>query len=529
MKGLKTLTLLAISLLGLSACGQTGGEDEFDGEKLKISMRNLYFGSWAGGDRYLDEIENRFQVKITPSSYSYNDWNSQVSGAINGNNLTDVFQFNVTQFNYANSYKFWAEGNTIKALPDDLSAWPNLKKMIDNLTSIDSLKINGHLYGIPIAKNIAKPKVDYSPFTYLYRRDWAKQYGVYQENDEYTYDQFINLIETFHRKLNPSGNSDQFAIADVEWGFPSITNFYKDSPHCFSFDESAKKYVGTFATDSYVEGLEIAKGYVDTKVYGYDQYSALEGGARKAYTQSKCGVFYENLSYSNYQVIRDAFETANSGNPQFNLDDATAIMKVKGKDGKYALEGTDNWFSMTLFNYDISDAKMNKILDILDYLLSEEGTMLAVYGLEGYDYQKGADGKIALTKNGWPKDDFGKYVEKTNGAKFLRYVATLGNDYLADDPLTDQSSFAILNRWNDEMDQANANKALRVFKEKEEVMWLSTPLKDQYEANLLSSANDQVIRYSYSKIDKSAYMKAVSEGQWPKVLDEINEILGYKK
>ena len=151
MKGLKTLTLLAISLLGLSACGQTSGGDEFDGEKLKISMRNLYFGSWAGGDRYLDEIEDRFKVKITPSSYSYNDWNSQVSGAINGNNLTDVFQFNVTQFNYANSYKFWAEGNTIKALPDDLSTWPNLKKMIDNLTSIDSLKINGHLYGIPIA------------------------------------------------------------------------------------------------------------------------------------------------------------------------------------------------------------------------------------------------------------------------------------------------------------------------------------------------------------------------------------------
>ena len=39
-----------------------------------------------------------------------------------------------------------------------------------------------------------------------------------------------------------------------------------------------------------------------------------------------------------------------------------------------------------LFNYDISDNKMNKILDIIDYLLGEEGTRLAIYGKEGTKY-----------------------------------------------------------------------------------------------------------------------------------------------
>lgn len=521
---------LLIVLSSLAGCNpNTGNEDEYtDDGNLKISMRNLYFESWGGSDAYTDYLKERFKVSITPSTYSYNDWTQQVSSAVNANNLTDVFQFNVTQFNYASSYKYWTEGQIIKALPDDLSPWPNVKSLIDNTSEIESLKIDGHVYGIPIAKNIAKPDVDYSPFTYVYRRDWAKAWNVYQEDDVYTWAQFQDLVRVFHNNLYLTSDGSEYAMADVEWGFPSLTNFYKQVPHCFAFDSTSNKYVGNFATDKYVEGLDLAKSFVDKKYYGYDQYNnSVEGGARKAYTTNKCGIFYENLSFSNYQTIRKAITTANSYDSSFDVDEATAIMKVQGPDGKFALEGTDNWFSMTLFNYDISDNKQRKILDLLDYLLSEDGTKLAVYGLEGYDYIEDEEGNVTLTENGWPKGDDNKYVEKTNGAKYLRYVATLGNDYTSYDPLTEQEAYAVINAWSEDMDQAAAEDALRVIKEREEVMWLSTPLKDQYESNLLSSATAEIIKYAYNRVDKSSYLATMTGGQWPAVLAEINEVLGY--
>jgi hypothetical protein len=536
LKKLLPLIAVAISMVGLSSCGsKTSGNDEYteDG-KLKLSLRNLYFESWAGGDVYTDTIQEKFKVALTPSTYSYNDWTSQVSAAVNANNLTDVFQFNVTQFNYANSYKYWAAGDIIKALPDDLSNWPNLKSMIDNLTDLDAMKVEDskgvkHLFGIPIAKNIAKAKVDYSPFTYVYRRDWAKTWGVYKANDVYSWDEFQNLISVFNTKLNPTGNSDKYAMADVEWGFPSLTNFYKQVPHCFAFDETQKKYVGNFATDAYVQGMDMAKNYVSSKIYGYDQYSATEGGARKAYNSNNCGILYENLSLTNYEAIRTALLTSNSLDANFNVDDASAIMKVKGPDSKYALEGTDNWFSVTLFNHDISDTKLKKILDLLDYLLGEEGTKLAVYGKKGYDYTEDASGNITLSENGWPMGDDGKYVAKTNGAKYLRYMATLGNDYGKIDPLTDQSAFALIDNWSTAMDSANSAGDLRVIKEKPEVMWLSTTLKDSYESSLLKNATDEVIRYCYGSDDKATYLASVTGGQWAPVLNEINTKLGYSK
>ena len=169
------------------------------------------------------------------------------------------------------------------------------------------------------------------------------------------------------------------------------------------------------------------------------------------------------------------------------------------------------------------------ILDIMDYLLGAEGTKLAVYGIKGYDYTEDGAGNIALTENGWPKDDSGDYVEKENGAKCLRYMVTLGNDYDSYDPLTDREAYGALSGWQSEMDAAEASSLLRVFKEKSEVMWLSTDLKDRYEGSMLEDANDEVVKYCYGKEDKAAYLDNVTKSPWPSVLSEINGELGYGK
>ena len=98
---------------------------------------------------------------------------------------------------------------------------------------------------------------------------------------------------------------------------------------------------------------------------------------------------------------------------------------------------------MTLFNYDISDTKMEKVLDLLDYLLSPEGTRLAIYGKEGYDYTMEGD-KVVLSEMGWEKGQDGKYGPKVNGAKYLRYMATLGNDTKSYDPYTEMDDYNII-------------------------------------------------------------------------------------
>ena len=556
----KTILLVAgvgaLSVTTLVGC-KKGKTDEYTSDgKLKISMRNLYFDDYVGGDYYIRQLEKDFKVKISFQSYSWANWSTQVTGQVNGGNLPDVFHANIDSYNFANSYKFWANEHVVKPLPTDLSRWPNIEALLENTSNIDALKINGKLYGIPIAKKTTDYSTIFSPFTYIYRRDWAKKYGVYQPNDEYTWEQFMTLLNTFKSQL-PTG---VYALGDVEWGFPSTINFYKQVPHCFAFDEELGdhgKYVNNYTTPEYITGLKEAQRLMNNKhgVYYPAQNEARDGDLNIQYCASNIGVFYENLSYSNYHDIRENLKKNNASVDGFNLDDATAIMKIKGPDGMYALEGTDNWFSMTFFDNQISKKKQEKILDILDWLLSEQGTMFAIYGIEGYDYTieewfnpetHQPEERIELIPSAWTKipgtDD---YARKDNGAKYLRYLVSLGYDTLSYDPLTKKSEVEYLEQWENEMMEAykiieddpstidvdeSKPRELKVLIENKEVMWLTSKLKAQYSGNIRTKALKTVMNEVYitnpANFDEAAY-KSQFGYPWGDVLAEINKKLGY--
>jgi len=521
-----SLTFLGTVAGSISLTGCKGNrvkEDKYVDGKLLVELRNLYFDTYSGGDDYLNKLEEKFQIKCDFKAYSWADWEKQVASALNGDNAEDVFHANVDAYNFAGTYKYWAEERLTKQLPDDLSKWPNLKKMIDNTTNIDSLKLDGHLYGIPIAKNTTDFSTSYSPFTYVYRRDWAKTWGVYQANDEYTWKQFEDLLAMFTEKTKGTA---KFALGDVEWGYPSITNFYKQVPHCFAQDKTGK-YVNNYTTEEYITGLEQSKRFRANKWYGFGQYTAADGTLNKQYYQNNCGVLYENLSYANYYTLRRNLKETNALDKSFNVDDATAIMKIRGEDGKYVLEGTDNWFSMTFFDYRISDTKMNKVLDLLDYLLSEQGTRDAIYGVEGYDYVI-EDGQVKIVEKNWTKDKEGNYVEKINGGRYLRYLVSLGYDTYNYDPITNKDVLTKLNNWDGEMKAALKSGDLKVLKENAEVMWLTTPLKAENSGNMRNDALKVVMKYieNDSEVkDIDAYKNKFNTKIWSQVLTEINDTL----
>lgn len=508
------LVALLIPAMLLSSCDGNDKKDEYDGDKLIVSLRNLYFDAWSGGDNYTDFLENNFKLKLELSNYSWADWTTQVNGAINGNNVEDVFHFNLDSYNFASTYEYWVEGEIIKALPEDMSQWPHIQSLLANTSNIDALTIDGRIYGIPIAKNIENPETTFAPFTYVYRRDWARDLGVYQDNDIYTWEQFNALLHAFNLRLQNDPNMVA-AIGDVEWGFPSVTNFYKNSPHCFT-KNSSNQVVSNFHSSEYVEGLNVAKDMVARQYYYQNQYSSKDGEMNKRYASQKLGVLYENLSYTNYNKLRTDYIR---NYPTVNVDDATAIMKVKGPDGKFALEGTENWFSMTFFDAEISDNKQKKVLDLMDWLLSEDGTRFAMYGIEGYDYDMINDEPVLK--------DVAEYKNKTNGAKYLRYMATLGYDTLSYDPLVNQDSLAIVNDWADEMSEARENNQMRIFEEDPDVRWLSSTLKNQHSGRMLSNANSYVTQYAFNNLTNiEAYYSQLNRDPWESVLAEINAKLG---
>jgi len=533
---MKNFKLLGLGLVALASIGTlTGcGSSEYDSKgRLILNLKNVYFDQWTGEDRYTEILNDKFGVKIKASSYDYNEWDGMVYTAVNGDNLPDAFHFNLKAYNYGSTYESWVKKQMLKPLPKDLSRWKNLSKMLSNVSNVEELKkIDGNLYCIPIMNDINNVKKDFSNFTYVYRRDLVKAIDeknknkagyepLYREGDVYTWDEFERMVDALSK--NPI-DTQKAVIADQGWAFPSITNFYKDAPHCFGKDENGKA-INNFTSENYIEGLERSKYYVDKLYYSPDQfnYTPEDNRANESYLGGQSVILYDNFSLSNYSKFRKAFK---KNQETVDLDDGTAFLKIKDKDGKFALEGTENWFSATFFSYATSDQKMEKILDIIDYLLSEEGTRFAVYGEEGYDYNI-VDGEIVLSSRGWERSiDTGEYPPKTMGGKYLRYMATLGNDTQSYDPFTNLDDYNILTSWMNEMKQAKEDGLLRVVQEPTDISWMSTPTKNDKTNSLLNDANVSAAKYCFGKSSMDKYLSELDTNNWKTVLAEINEKLG---
>ncbi|HAE88989.1 MAG TPA: hypothetical protein DCG79_03890 [Clostridiales bacterium] len=528
------VVLIVIALL----CGCVAG---FTGCKNKqkegvISIRNLYFENWSAeqGDAITKYMEEKFGVTFETSSYSFNNWTAQVTGDVNGNQVPDVFQADVKPENLNNTYIYWAEGGVVKALPDELlanetsSRWPYLQSMIKNTKDIEALLYKGKLYGIPVSRNVNKAEeAEFAPFTYIYRRDIAKNLEGFQEDDVYTWEQFETLLASFKAR--------GMSLGDAEWpgAYPSIVNYYKTATHCFTFKNG--QVVNNYFTDEYMAGLNKAKSYVDKKWYYQGQLQSAGKSetdpVEKRYYDGTLGIFYDNFSLANYLKVRKQMLKTNGIN-ESNIDDATALMKVMGptgsnSEGKYALEEQEDWFSMSFLNADISNSKMEKILDIMNWLISPEGTEMALYGIEGVDYEKNGDNVTLLESNLWAKNNKGEYIDSPNGARYLRYMVTLGHDITGKDPVllaskTQKQAYTILKSWEDFMKEANAAGKLTILKEDPRIKWMTTSKKLEYQGKILDDANTKTIKYAFSSISYAEYERSMTDSRWREVLAEIN-------
>lgn len=502
-------------------CKKPGEYDKYGNVILEIA--NLYMTDL--GDAYTDYVQDKFGVSISPKGYSWTDWDSQVTSAVNGDNMPHVFHWNLEADTFP-TLERWARGGSLRALPDDLSAYPNVARLVSEATAIEQMKIGGKLYCLPLVRNPQDTDTVYSEFTYVYRKDWAKRlaaknptkYGdLYKADDVYTYAEFERLLNAF-KDEDMAGNGKTVPLADVEWSFPSVANYFKDAPHAYVLNAQTGKYEWNFATPAFTAGLEKAKKYVEDGIYWADQYAAKEGDAMTRYKSGVVGCYFDNCTLTNYSELRKSFAAAN---PSVDLDEGTALMRLKRDDGKFVYEEANNWWSATLFSADITDAQLNKFLEIMNWLLSDEGTMFSTYGFEDSDYAVKDDGSIELF---WSKKTNGAYAPKVIGARYLRFAASLGYDVIARDPLIDDATKAAHTAWEADIDKQFAANSVKLLPLYPEMNWLSLPNKNA-NAGLFNEAQAAMTRYAFGDGGWDTFNQN-NASKYTAVVDEVNTALG---
>lgn len=418
----------------------------------------------AGGenDAVLKMLEEKTGVKLVAQNVTWDDADQKIQLWATNGQLPDIFAGDFVSKSFFGN---WVEQGVIRALPGDLSAYPNLKEYLTMERAVSAMKDE---------KYYMIPRQTYGDISYsvqdrnvVYRWDLAQKAGVTKEPE--TYDEFRDMIKKIIA-ADPEGKN----ISGLTQALPSILGGFifpyggildkkwveKDGQFMPGYFAGDLKAAMQLARDMYQEGTiekDVALAKLDTSKEKFLQGQSAAmvfAGSGPAWLYDQIGKDYEQLYGRNF------------------LDDIRIAKLYPCADGnKYYFVDTESW-SESYISASVDDVKMQAICRLFDYLYSEEGRRLVFCGIEGEDYDL-VDGRVVMREG---QDISEKYAFMSPNSSIRSLAMWNPADWDITFPSPRPEEYRQLNAARHE--DAVKNGTLPPYNDA--VMFLSTPLKDKF-------------------------------------------------
>lgn len=362
---------------------------------------------------------DKFNVKYEFIPVTWGDWMEKARLWIAADEMPDVLWMDV-KIEGTGEFKNWAASGAFKALPDDLSPWPNLKAWYDKMTSAKAMfTVNGKLYGWPATRN----NPDWVKNTYqgvaTYRRDWAKAVGLYKEGDVYTWAEAKALMKAVMEKdPGKNGKGQTIPLTFESWAFPGTLMealAYQDQRDPYVKGKDGK-WMPVWATEDYKNEVKFA---VDLFRSGYIWKDQTLVKGSEGSDKFRAGQVFMHWGNSNGGWITDCYDVMKKNGVIKDIGDIAPMMILSPKDNKtFWLTETEDYWSVSCFSHKVDDAKMRRILDMWDWLQSPEGNVFRAFGVPGKDFTVNKDGSRTLL---WPRNERGDPVDPYSDAKVAKF------------------------------------------------------------------------------------------------------------
>lgn len=255
------LGLSVLMMSGITACtgsdgdGSKGGSS--DGEKpSEITVTATTCMTFENGLQLVcDKYEELTGIKLKVDKPDHNKYYEKVTLSFASENPSDVIELGSTYYpEYANNGVLW----------DMTEAWDNTDapaKAITDEAYVDALKIDGSLYGFPMAAGNGT-------ITYV-RQDWLDDAGLELPK---TYDEFIDMLRAFKARGNGAIPITAAGLINSETPYDIyLREFYQDAYPDFYLDEATGKYVDGFGEDAMKNAMQrmrdaYAEGLIDAEI-----------------------------------------------------------------------------------------------------------------------------------------------------------------------------------------------------------------------------------------------------------------------
>lgn len=460
-------------------------------------------------DPILKQIEEKTGVRLIPQNVTWDDSEQKIQLWATNNQLPDIFAGDFVSKSF---YGNWIEQGVIRALPADLSAYPNLADHM-KMERAQAAAREGRFYMIP--------RTTYGDISYsvldrnvVYRWDLAQAAGVTKEPE--TYDEFCDMI-TKIVEADPEGKHisgmtqalpgliggfvyPYAGIIDKKWVADENGRFTLS----YLADRGALVNAMQFARNMYTDGViekDIALAKLETSK---DKY--LQG-------QSAAMIFaWSGPAGLEANVGRD-YDTL-YGEGSFLKNNRIAKLYPSSDGNRYYFVDTESW-SESYISSKVDDEKMAAICRLFDYLYSDEGSRLVFCGFEGEDYDV-KDGRVVMHEGVVLGDKYTFCNVNSNISSLAMWNPESWDDSF---PSTLPAEYRALNDVRHE----DAVKNGTLPKYYDSVMFLSTPLKDAFVYN----TNDDLLQIMMGTDPVETMVDALLENYESKglsqMLDQVNE------
>lgn len=407
-------TLVVILVLGLvfSGCGKQVST----GKDGKVTITVAFPGadeSWKDDD-YYKYICDKLNMEIEFETLSSDSAAEKARIWISSGSMPDVVTTNDFMID---EYLEYVDQGMIRELPENWEKdYPNVGFAMEMTGILDTLEENGSVSALVRPQDHYRDYIDefrvayaegknlremmsqneylyIDAYGFAYRKDWAEKLGI--ETDYIMdYDDFMDMLLKFKEAdLGGVGKQNTVGLAVDYTEAPQafIVPFNSSYKH-FSKNENGEYECGLLS-DSTIEGVKAYAEAFRTGILAPDFYTQKTGDLNSLFCSERAGAIFPRANHHFLRALCSEFEKANPGK---KAEDCIGVCWLRSPDGKVHGWESGNLYGAYYFSPDLSDEKMAKILELADYISSEEGGPQIRLGVPDVDYKKEGDEYIVL-------------------------------------------------------------------------------------------------------------------------------------
>jgi hypothetical protein len=332
-------------------------------------------------------IEEKFNITIIPINLNWSDYNERLLVMSVSDSLPDVFAAN-TLSNATESTPLLIEDllnrKLIRALPSDLSAYPHIERTVSDLREFITYTDN-HIYTFPRC-SFLDSNLSSSDAGVLVRKDWMETLGI---SEPQNIEEFIAMTAAFAND-DPDGNGLDDTIG-YNSNTPKTLGKWLNlgiAPYCnvYSWVESDGQFIPSFLSPEFEQVVVTYRQLYETGALDPNFHTKKTNDALYDFARGKLGVLEHKLSPAAISEVEMQWNAFQGESLPF-ADAVTYLRIFPAPDDIIYSNSSLRFWSESMFSSNVDDEKMERILALYDYLISEEGFMLTRYGMKGLDYE----------------------------------------------------------------------------------------------------------------------------------------------